>query len=126
MVTCLCSWCDMANKVGDGDDVRPTACGRCGHRADLPRSGCDCGRCRPADWKARYLDLGRRFDRLAAENLEEFADAHAVASAADRFLFLWDDGAAPDDLVMGAMRDLGEAAAGWWAALGARNARRFG
>jgi hypothetical protein len=37
-----CSWCHEPNDVSSGR----TFCARCGHRADLPRLGCDCKECR--------------------------------------------------------------------------------
>ncbi len=37
-----CSWCHVSNVVRWG---RKNYCGSCGHRADLPRSACDCQSC---------------------------------------------------------------------------------
>jgi hypothetical protein len=36
-----CSWCHEPNVVTPG----PVCCKKCGHRAGLPRLGCDCRRC---------------------------------------------------------------------------------
>lgn len=44
-----CSHCHAENPVGT------THCRSCGHRADLPRMGCDCPKCRPVDFPPGYL-----------------------------------------------------------------------
>jgi hypothetical protein len=38
-----CSWCHEMTPLATGG--RPTLCEACLHRADLPRSQCDCDRC---------------------------------------------------------------------------------
>lgn len=65
-----CSWCHAMNERTTGEVVY---CCECGHRADLPRSECDCPRCTatPAEREAaRQLDMAellRRFDAAGGE-----------------------------------------------------------
>lgn len=42
-----CSWCDLANDVGEAvRDGVAVYCRGCGHRADVCRMACDCEACR--------------------------------------------------------------------------------
>lgn len=43
-----CGWCQAKNVLPDADtSSHPRiTCHACGHRADLPRSACDCPNCR--------------------------------------------------------------------------------
>lgn len=55
-----CSWCHTMNQTNAGPGA-PT-CSECGHRADLPRSACDCARCRrfepPSDAAGVLVTVG--------------------------------------------------------------------
>lgn len=54
-----CSWCHHSNPVNTGPS--PT-CSNCEHRADLPRSACDCAKCRrfepPTDARGVLVTVG--------------------------------------------------------------------
>lgn len=59
-----CSWCHSGNEI---HGLTAPLCSRCGHRADVPMSACDCERC-TADAAAReqerqqdMADLLKRF-----------------------------------------------------------------
>ena len=46
----ICSWCQEQNEQVTG---RKTWCFSCGHRADIPRTLCDCRKCRHVELRKK-------------------------------------------------------------------------
>ena len=75
-----CPWC---HATVDAGPCRPAFCPDCGHRADVPRSCCDCARCSAPLPLARRFDPYERID-LATGDIIDLPDGHAPAFPAER------------------------------------------
>lgn len=68
----MCSWCHAINSTFE------TFCLFCGHRADLPRSACDCPKCwKPDDLASDALSQRRTAARCGSFALDPYAQRHA-------------------------------------------------
>lgn len=74
-----CSWCGVFNVVAWG---RNNWCGSCGHRADVPRSACDCAKCLALRAAASADRAIHHTVRPVDALLEEMAERSLLESAA--------------------------------------------